>query len=409
MRSGAAGAGIQADIENQMKRLQSCFIVYLLVAVAPGFGQILKLEAIANPSGVTSLQAHWGTAHDGSPLLSWVETAKDGSYTLRYAIHRGTQWSEPRTIAANRHFFRQPAESPSVISFADGSLLAEWVEIPPASSEAEYMYVSASKDGVRWTAPVMAHQDRSPVQHALASMVASGEREASLVWLEALKGEDAPSALKRTVVSSDGKVVKEESLDRDVCTCCPTSIVKTSRGLLVAYRDYTPQEIRDIAIIRFENGRWLPSRILNPDKWEINACPVNGASATAKDNRVAIAWYTEAQDSPRTQLVLSSDGGATFSRPIRVSTGNSFGHVSAALDEQGGVFVSWLEEGEGAEGVRLLVRHVTSAGVGGPATQVAQGLRLSIGYPRLLHAGGETWIAWGNSGTAKIQTVRITK
>jgi hypothetical protein len=214
--------------------------------------------------------------------------------------------------------------------------------------------------------------------------------------------------LKRTVVSSDGKVLKEESLDRDVCTCCPTSIVKTSRGLLVAYRDYTPQEIRDIATIRFENGRWLPSRILNPDKWEINACPVNGASATARDNRVAIAWYTEAQDSPRTQLVLSSDGGATFSKPIRVSTGNSFGHVSAALDQQGGVFVSWLEEGNGDEGVRLLVRHFTSAGVGGAATQVAQGLRLSIGYPRLLHASGETWIAWGNSGTAKIQTARIT-
>jgi len=407
IRNAAAGASIQTDIENQMKRLQSFFTVYL-AAVTPGFGQMLKVEAMANPSGLTSLQAHWGAAHDGSPLLSWAETAKNGSYTLRYAIHRGAQWSEPRTIATNRHFFRQPAESPSVISFADGSLLAEWVEIPPASSEAEYIYVSASKDGVRWTSPVMAHQDRSPVQHALASMVASGEREASLVWLEALKGEDAPSALKRTVVSSDGKVLKEESLDRDVCTCCPTSIVKTSRGLLVAYRDYTPQEIRDIATIRFENGRWLPSRILNPDKWEINACPVNGASATARDNRVAIAWYTEAQDSPRTQLVLSSDGGATFSKPIRVSTGNSFGHVSAALDQQGGAFVSWLEEGNGDEGVRLLVRHFTSAGVGGAATQVAQGLRLSIGYPRLLHASGETWIAWGNSGTAKIQTARIT-
>ena len=392
-----------------MKRFESFFTACFLAAVAPGFGQTLKVEAIANPSGATSLQAHWGTAQDGSPLLSWVETAKDGSHTLRYAIRSGARWSEPRTIAANRHFFRQPAESPSVISFADGSLLAEWVEIPAASSEAEYMYVSASKDGVKWTPPVMAHRDRSPVQHALASMVASGEREASLVWLEALKGEDAPSALKRTVVGSDGKVVKEESLDPDVCTCCPTSIVKTSRGLLVAYRDHTPQDIRDIATIRFENGRWLPSKILSPDKWEINACPVNGASAAAKDNRVAIAWYTEAQDAPRTQLVFSSDGGATFGMPIRVSTGNSFGHVSAALDDQGGAFVSWLEEGQGPEGVRLLVRQVTGAGVAGAVMQVAEGSRSSIGYPRLLHAGSETWIAWGNSGTAKIQTARLTK
>lgn len=392
-----------------MKRLETCFAVCLVAAGAPGFAQTLKVEAIANPSGPTSLQAHWGTAQDGSPLLSWVETLKDGSHTLRYAIRRGAQWSEPRTIATNRHFFRQPAESPSVISFADGSLLAEWVEIPPGSGEAEYIYVSASKDGMKWTPPVMAHQDRSPVQHALASMAASGDREASVVWLEALKGEDEPSTLKRTVVSSDGKVVKEENLDSDVCTCCPTSIVKTSRGLLVAYRDHTPQEIRDIATIRFENGRWLPSKILNPDKWEINACPVNGASAAAKDNRVAIAWYTEAQDSPRTQLVLSSDGGAIFGKPIRVSSGNSFGHVSAALDDQGGAFVSWLEEGKDGKGVRLLVRQVTVAGVADAVTEVAQGTLSSMGYPRLLHAGSETWIAWGNSGTAKIQTARLTK
>ena len=393
-----------------MKRLKSyLYRAFLLAALSmAGFGQGLKVEPIANPSGPTSLQAHWGTAQDGSPLLSWVETSKDGSHSLRFSIRRGAQWSEPHTIATNRHLFRQPAESPSVVSLADGSLLAEWVEIPAGSSDAEYLYVSASKDGSKWTVPVMAHQDRSPVQHALVSMAASGDREASLVWLEALKGEDAPSVLKRTVVSSDGKVMKEESLDSDVCTCCPTSIVKTSKGLLVAYRDHTPQDIRDIAVIRFENGRWLPSRILNPDKWEINACPVNGASAAAKDNRVAIAWYTEAQDTARTQLVFSSDGGATFGKPIRVSTGNSFGHVSAALDDQGGAFVSWLEEGKG-DGVLLLVRQVTSAGVAGIVTQVAQGSRSSIGYPRLLRAGSETWIAWGNSGTSKIQTARFSK
>jgi hypothetical protein len=179
--------------------------------------------------------------------------------------------------------------------------------------------------------------------------------------------------------------------------------------LLVAYRDHTPQDIRDIAVVRFENGRWLPSKILNADKWEINACPVNGASAAAKDNRVAIAWYTEAQDSPRTQLVFSSDGGATFGKPIRVSSGNSFGHVSTALNDQGDAVVSWLEEGKGADGVLLLVRQVTTAGVAGPVAQVAQGSRLSIGYPRLVHAGSETWIAWGNSGTGKIQTAQLVK
>src|SRR6516162_1738866 len=180
------------------------FLLLLPMAITAS-GQALKIDPLPNPSGVESLQAHWGTASDGSPLLSWLEKSGGGSLSLRYAIRRGTQWSEPHVIVANRQFFRQPAESPSVISFRNGSLLAEWVELPPGSGEAENLYVSASKNGTQWTTPVMAHKDRSPVQHALASMTTSGEDEASLVWLEALKGEDAPSALERTVVSSDGQ------------------------------------------------------------------------------------------------------------------------------------------------------------------------------------------------------------
>jgi hypothetical protein len=390
-----------------VKNFLAVRLLVLVSCATAMVGQTIKVEPLANPSGPTSLQAHWSMKPDGSPLLSWIELSKAGSSKLMYAIRRGDQWSQPRAIVANRRFFRQPAESPSVVSFADGSLLAEWVEVPEKASEAEYIFVSASKDGVQWTPPVMAHQDRNPVQHALVSMVVSGEREASLIWLEALKGEDAPAVLKRTVVSSDGKVAKEESLDRDVCTCCPTSIVKTARGLLVAYRDHSPENIRDIAVIRFENGRWLPSRILHPDKWEINACPVNGASVAAKDNRVAIAWFTEADDDARTQMIFSSDGGATFGKSIGVSEGNSFGHVSIALNDNGGAVVSWLEEGDGGYSSRLMVRVLTSGGVAGPAVKVAEGGKAAIGYPQLLHAGRETWIAWGNSGTPKIQTARL--
>jgi hypothetical protein len=381
--------------------------IALVLASGTAFGQAVKVEPVANPAPQASVEAHWGSASDGSPLLSWIEPMKGGSFALRYSVRHGGQWSEPRTIVANRHFFRQPAESPSVVSFPGGALVAEWVEIPESESEAEYIYVSASRDGIQWTTPVMANQDRSPVQHALVSMVASGGQEASLVWLEALKGEDEPSSLRRTMVSSAGKVLKEEVLEPDVCTCCPTSIVRTAHGLLVAYRGHTAKNIRDIGVKRLENGRWLPAKNLNPDNWEINACPVNGASAAAKENRVAIAWYTEGGDKPRVQLAFSSDGGATFSKPIMVNTGDALGHASTVLTDDGGAFVSWIEEGEKSS--RVLARFVSAAGVAGPAAQVAEGSTQSIGYPRLLRAGQETWIAWGNSANGRVQTARLVK
>ena len=347
-------------------------------------------------------------ARDGSPLLSWIETQKDESYTLKYAVRHGSQWSEPRTIAAHRQFFRQPAELPEVISLADGTLVAHWVESPGGDSDAEFSYASVSHDGLRWTNPVLLHKDRSMVQHGLASVAASGDHEASIVWLEALHGDDAPVSLKRTVVTADGTVGKEEIMDSDVCACCPTSVVKTARGLLVAYRGHTPQDIRDISVVRFENGRWTAPKNLHPDNWKLNACPTNAAAAAAKGDHVAIAWYTGAQNSPREQMVFSSDGGATFTKPVLVSTGRSFGYTSIALDDQGGALVSWLDQS--GEGARVVVRQVSAAGVAGPVIQVAQGSRKSLGYPRILQAGNETWVAWTSSATsAKVQTFRLVK
>jgi hypothetical protein len=278
------------------------------------------------------------------------------------------------------------------------------VEKGSDSSDAENILVSSSKDGVKWTAPVTAHKDRSPVQHGLASMIASGPQEASLFWLQALKGEDGPVSLMRTVVGADGKELKEEELDKDTCSCCPTSTVKTAKGLLVAYRDHTPKDIRDIAILRFENGKWSEWKIVYPDKWEINACPVNAASAAAKDNRVAVAWYTEADDKARVQVVFSSDAGTTFSKPTKVSTGDTLGYASTALNDDGGALVSWIEET--ANGARSLVRAVSPAGAAGPVVQIAAASRTSLGYPKILRAGGETWIVWGDAKTG-IKTAQL--
>jgi hypothetical protein len=371
---------------------------YLLILIAMGgFAQSLKPVPAPNPSPAGSIQPNWGVAADGSALLSWVEPAKNDTYTLRYAARHGAAWGEARTVAQGRNIWRHPAELPGVISLSDGTLLAHWVEKGSGkdSSDAEFLYVSSSHDGIHWTPPAMAHHDHAMVQHGLASMVASGPHEASLLWLWAPKGEDGPVTLMRTVVDAEGKELKEEPLDTDVCSCCPTSVVKTSKGILAAYRDHTSKDIRDIAILRFEGGRWSTSKILYADNWEINACPVNAASVSANGDRVAIAWYTEANDKPKVQLVFSSDGGTTFTKPVMMNTGDTLGYASTALNNDGGAFVSWIEEGE--KSARVMARAVSPAGVAGPVLQVAEGARAGLGYPRLTRSGSETWIAWGDS------------
>lgn len=361
-------------------------------------GQTLKLEPVSNPSGPGSSQVNWSVTQDGNALMSWVQSDE-----LKYAIRKGNQWSEPHTIASHRHFFHHPAELPEVVAMPGGSLLAHWIETPNTESETEFIYISSSRDGVKWTTPVMAHHDKSEVQHGLASMAPDGNKEASIFWLYASKGPDKPTSLMRTVVDMDGAEVKEEMLAADVCECCPTSVARTANGLLVAYRGHTKDDIRDIDVTRLVNGRWTSPKIVYPDKWQVDACPVNAATLSAKGDRVAIAWYTAAGDKPRVELAFSADGGATFTKAAVVSTGDAYGYASVALDDAGGAFVSWLERG--ADGARVLARHVMDTGVAGPVVQVAVGTRKNLGYPRVVRAGKETLIGWNTD--SKIQTARL--
>ncbi|PWU10839.1 MAG: hypothetical protein C5B51_03690 [Terriglobia bacterium] len=381
-------------------------VLYFLLGVAvPAFGQKFTAETLANPAAAGSLQPNWSAASDGSVVLSWIEPGKNGLYSLRYAVRRGGAWSEARTIAENRHFFRHPAEVPEVMALNDKSWMAHWVEMPKETSEAEFTYVSSSTDGIHWTAPAIAHKDRSEVQHGLVSMVGSGNGEASLFWLETPKGEDGPAYLMRTIVNSAGLEIREERLDNDVCACCPTAVAKTAKGLLVAYRDHTPEDIRDISVIRFENGRWSLPKNVHADNWHINACPTNAASVAAKGDQVGLAWYTAAQDPPTVQVIFSSDGGSTFGKPAVVSTGHAYGYTSLTLDDDGSAIVSWLEQGKD-NAARVLARAITAAGVAGPVVQLAEGGRMSLGYPKLIHSSAGTFIAWGGS---KMQTAQLKK
>src|SRR5213079_1923310 len=84
--------------------LKSCsmkHLAVLLVVSAAGFAQQRQVTPIPNPSAPGSIQPNWSTTADGAVLLSWVEPQKD-AYALRYAVRRGSAWSEARTIVANR-------------------------------------------------------------------------------------------------------------------------------------------------------------------------------------------------------------------------------------------------------------------------------------------------------------------
>lgn len=360
---------------------------------------------------------------DGRVLLTWHQPNGSGGYDLKIAErHRGT-WSEPKTVAAGRPFFVNWADFPSAVELEDGSWVVHWLEKVAASTYAYHVYVAISRDrGESWTLQVVPHRDRSPTEHGFVSMVpwAGG---AALVWLDGreMRGGDPPGGegtsagdggamtLRFTTLASDGSLGEEILLDRRTCECCQTAMVRTAGGLLVAYRDRTEEEIRDIFAVRLAGGTWTEPRRVAEDDWHFPACPVNGPALSARGDSVAIAWFTGSGGEPKVYVAFSNDGGASFGTPIRVDGGRPVGRVDVELLPGGAALVSWLESA--AERAEIRVRRVTANGESGRHRVVALSSEArSSGFPRMVLVGEElvfAWVAPGEEGGVRVASFEL--
>ena len=220
------------------------------------------VEEIPNPAAPGSGEANLAALPDGRALLSWIEPA-EGENAIRMAVRDRDAWSEPRTIARGPDFFVNWADFPTLAALPDGTLFAHWLQKSAGEKYSYGVKLSRSTDlGRTWSEAIVPHADRSAVEHGFVSMADDGTGRMALVWLDGRDKTGPPSSPPGP--RGEGPVGAEERVDGRVCDCCQTALVRTPRGLLAAFRDRSEDEVRDIAIARFENGAWSPPRWWRP-------------------------------------------------------------------------------------------------------------------------------------------------
>ncbi|MFQ5752688.1 MAG: hypothetical protein ACE5HI_11890, partial [bacterium] len=230
-------------------------------------------------------------------------------------------------------------------------------------------------------------------------------------YARASNGLGEPSnemTLRFAMMDQRGRLFDERALDERVCDCCPTSAVRTPHGALVVYRDRTETEIRDTAIVRFRNGKWSEPQTLYADNWEVKGCPVNGPAIAAQEEKVAVAWFTMANETPRVQVAFSNNEGVDFGDPIQVDDGNPLGRVDAVLLPDGAALVSWLETTDGGAEIRL--RRIQPNGSSDVSMTLTQSsTERASGFPRMVRQGNEIYFAWTQPGNpAQVRTAVAT-
>lgn len=377
--------------------------LFLLAGPAPA----PAVSAWDLPAPPTSAQPNLSLAPDGDLLLSWTERLPAGGHRLAFARHDGkTGWSPTRTVAEGQDWFVNWADFPALQMLPDGSL---WAHTLVKNGKATYAYdvrLQHSLDGGRSWKPTQAvHEDGTPTEHGFAALWPQGRDRLGIAWLDGRNtggGHDAHAhggsgamTLRAAVFGRDGAKLAEEELDAGACDCCQTDSAASAGGVLLAYRDRTAAEVRDIAVARFDGKAWNRPVMVHADGWVMPACPVNGPAIAARGRLAWVAWYTGAGGVPSLRLAASTDAGRSF-RPMRVLARGEAQHGRLDLAADGaGVWVSWLEESGGAQSLWLArYPHDLSAEQFRLKVADVAGRGRGTGFPRLQLRDGAAWLAW---------------
>jgi len=358
------------------------------------------LERLPSPAAPGSAQPWLSAGADGRLYLSWVESAAEAHGVLRFSVRDAAGWSEPRTIASGDDWFVNWADVPSIAALDDGTLAAHWLVKSGEATYAYHVMAAVSLDnGLTWTEPVRVHDDTSDTEHGFASLLGV-EGRFLVVWLDGrATAEGGAMTLRRAWLDRHGEMHDEALVDGRVCDCCPTSTTAVDRdGALVAYRDRSDAEIRDIHVAGMQNDVWSEPQPLHNDNWSISGCPVNGPALDARGESVAAAWFTGAVlPEGGVRVAFSRDGGRSFETPLRVDDGKPLGRVSLVLLDDGSAVVGWLEAG--GESATIRVRRVYPTGESGESRVLTETIRgRAGGIPRLAGHGGELFMAWTEVG-----------
>jgi hypothetical protein len=372
----------------------------------------LTVESLTSPAGAES-SAPQLTTEGERTILSWMERA-GARATLKFAERTASGWSPPQSVASGTDLLINAADVPSVRALADGTLAAHWMQANGPDPEAYNLRLAWSKNGgATWSRPTSPHHDGTKTQHGFASLFQVPGGGLGLVWLDgratnpALAHPSDNMSLRAAVYSRSGTELRETAIDRRVCDCCPTSVATTSEGPIVAFRDRSDKEVRDIFVSRLAAGRWSTPVAVHDDGWQVEACPVNGPAVSARARDVVVAWFSAPGDEGHAFATFSRDAGRTFGPPARVDDVAANGHVGVQLLKDGSAAVSWIEFAN--QRSQLRVRRIEANGgrsmavtvAGAEAARVAGTPRMTLDRDGLVFAWTET-----SNGASRVQTSR---
>lgn len=373
-----------------------------------------EIKLLPSPSRSNSAEPFLFTDIDSTVYLSWIEK-EEGKASLKFSSLDNEQWSEPSVIASGKTWFVNWADYPMIATHGK-QFVAHFLDKSGESTYAYDVKLTTSDDkGRNWLDPRVLHDDKKQAEHGFVTLIPYGDKF-FVTWLdgrntvmEGMKemdhheGHHGSMSLRAAILDAKGTKINEWELDTKTCDCCQTSAAITTNGPVVVYRDRSDAEIRDMSIVRLLDGQWTEPKTIYSDNWKIAGCPVNGPRVVAEGNNLAVAWFSAASDTSHVNVIFSTDGGATFNKPIRVDEGSAIGRVDIVMIDNQSVMVCWME------GSMIKAAKVNRDGTKEPSMIIASSSSSrSSGFPQMTKSGNHLIFAWTDDKEKNIKVASIS-
>ena len=334
-------------------------------------------------------------------LLSYVLSDSAAGDRLYARAYGPGGWGADTLVAEGRNWFINWADFPSVQPLGAG-LFHHYLAYTGSGT-----YDYAIQYGTGALSDTVLHNDGVPGEHGFVSSAPLPGGARQVTWLDGRKsgaasaghdhhGGGGAMTLRTARVAPDGTVTGRTELDARTCDCCNTATVTAGTTTLVAYRDRSEKEVRDISFrVREGEGDWSEIRPVHEDNWEVTGCPVNGpALAAADDGTIAVAWYTAAEGRPRVQVARYDAAGRAFGPPVTVDADEPLGRVDLQLGDDGTAYVLAMATTGNMDSTAVTLYTVSpeEAVTRREIARVASARR--SGFPKLARTGNELWCAY---------------
>jgi hypothetical protein len=369
------------------------------------------------PSTTGSGQPDLAVASDGRIMLSWISRLPGRRNALQFvAMGDNGRWqSDARTIAVGTSLMANWANVPHIAQTADGALWVQFMQERGSGDAGDVALSRSSDGGFNWSPPIAVNDDGVAAEHGFAALWPATRNSIGVAWLNGGEAGEAGeqgmhhegdtggdgmhhagrTGLRAAVFDMNLQRASESLLDAKTCDCCQSEIAATARGPLLAYRDRSDAEVRDIVVVRNDGQAWGKPVPVHADGWVMPGCPVNGPSLAADGDNVVVAWYTAADEQPRVQVARSTDAGDSFAAPVVLEQGAAVqGRAAVALDGQQ-AWVLWLREDAAGQSL-WLSRRTPDLARELQRVEVAklQGRGRATGYPQIALRNGNAYVAW---------------